>query len=229
MEIRAEPRRIIRDWGAGMRDCLFLVADKNMEGMLKGFLSRSAFHRTMGCGRFDFDSHQDLLVAHGQNDPGLYTRANAFLQPYAGTHRHAVVMVDAEWSGSPGKDAIAGRLAAHLRSAGWSEGNGCAVVITPELENWVWQESPHVCAALGFVGTYTALRSALEAEGFWRNGEAKPHRPKEAVEWTLRRSRKGRSSAIYQGLANRITIRRCTDPALCALRTALIGWFPPAE
>ena len=31
-----------------MRDCLFLVADKNMEGMLKGFFSRQAFHHAMG-------------------------------------------------------------------------------------------------------------------------------------------------------------------------------------
>lgn len=210
-----------------MRDCLFLVADKNMEGMLKGFFSRDVFHRTMGCGHFDFDSRKDLRVAHGQHDPGLYTRANEFLQPYARTHRHAVVMVDAEWSGSPGKDAIAGRLAKHLISAGWSDGNGCAVVITPELENWVWQDSPHVCTALGFDGAYAALRQALEAEGFWRSDEAKPDRPKEAVEWTLRRSRKPRSSAIYQGLAKQVTLRRCTDPALGALRNALVGWFPP--
>ncbi|MDP1607628.1 MAG: hypothetical protein Q8L93_13505 [Rhodocyclaceae bacterium] len=200
-----------------------------MEGMLKGFFSREAFHHAMGCGHFAFDFRQDLLVAHGQNDPGLYTRANEFLQPYAGTHRHAIVIVDAEWSGSPGKDAIAQRLTEHLTSAGWLDDSGCAVVIAPELENWVWQDSPHVCLALGFDGAFADLRVALEAKRLWQANGAKPDRPKEAVEWTLRQSRKGRSSAIYQQLAMRVTARGCTDAAFHTLRNALLRWFPPAE
>lgn len=212
-----------------MRDCLFLVADKNMEGMLKGFFSRDSFHRAMGCGQFDFDLRQDLLVAHGQNDPGLYTRANEFLQPYASTHRHAVVIVDAEWSGSPGKDAIMQRVNQHLRSAGWLDDCGCAVVIDPELENWVWQDSPHVCLALGSDMTFAALRAELEAKGFWQPNEVKPDRPKEAVEWALRQSRKGRSSAIYQQLATRVTAKGCTDQAFHTLQNALLRWFPPDE
>lgn len=212
-----------------MRDCLFLVADKNMEGMLKGFFSRDAFQHAVGCGHFDFDFRQDLVVAHGQNDPGLYTRANEFLQPYANTHRHAVVMVDAEWEGSPGKAAISQRIVGHLAHAGWSDDKGCAVVITPELENWVWQDSPHVCSALGFDRPFAVLRTTLETEGFWQPNAAKPDRPKEAVEWVLRQSRKGRSSAIYQQLATRVTAKRCTDEAFHVLRSSLLRWFPPAE
>jgi hypothetical protein len=212
-----------------MRDCLFLVADKNMEGMLKGFFSREAFHHTMGCGHFDFDTRQDLVVAHGQNDPGLYTRANAFLQPYANSYRHAVTVVDAEWDGSPGKAAIEQKLREHLADVGWSDARGCAVVIAPELENWVWQNSPHVCAVLNYRGTFPTLRTLLEKQGFWRQDETKPHRPKEAFEWMLRQSRKGRSSAIYQQLAAQVSTRGCTDTAFRALRDALIRWFPPTE
>ena len=150
-----------------MRDCLFLVADKNMEGMLKGFFSRDAFHQSLGCGSFDFDPRQDLVVAHGLNDPGLYTRANELLQPFSRTHQHAVVIVDAEWDGSPGEDAISKRLDEHLTSAGWLADCGCAVVIAPELENWIWQDSPHVCSALGFNGAFAVLRTDLENQGFW--------------------------------------------------------------
>lgn len=194
-----------------MRDCLFLVADKNMEGMLKGFFSREGFYRALGCGRFDFNPREDLKVAHGQNDPGLYTKANELLQPYASSHRHAVVVVDAEWEGSPGKEAISHRIAEHLANAGWSDDNGCAVVITPELENWVWQDSPHVCSALGSDKAFAALRAELQVKGFWPPNEMKPDRPKEAVEWVLRQSKKGRSSAIYQQLATWVTARGCTD------------------
>ena len=212
-----------------MRDCLFLVADKNMEGMLKGFFSRDAFHHAMGCGHFNFDYRQDLVVAHGQNDPGLYTRANEFLQPYASSHRHVVVIVDAEWDGSPGEEVITQRLHEHLTHAGWANDRGCVVVIAPELENWVWQDSPHVCSALNFDGQFVALRAELENQGFWQPNEAKPDRPKEAVEWMLRQSRKGRSSAVYQQLAMRVTARGCTDQAFQTLRNALLRWFPPAE
>lgn len=212
-----------------MRDCLFLVADKNMEGMLKGFFSRQAFHHAMGCGHVDFDARQDLVVAHGQNDPGLYTRANEFLQPYACSHKHAVVIVDVEWDGSPGEKAISQRMHEHLASAGWSDDRGCAVVIAPELENWVWQNSLHVCSALSFDGTFSELRTSLENQGFWRQNAAKPDRPKEAVEWALRQSRKARSSAIYQQLATRATARGCTDLAFHTLRNALLRWFPPTE
>ena len=208
-----------------MRDCVFLVADKMMEGMLKGFLTREAFHLSLGCKVFAFDPKQDLLVAHGQNDPGLYTRANEFLQPYSKTHRHAVVMVDADWDGSPGATKIRQRLQDHLTNAGWPDGGGCGVVIDPELENWVWQENPQVCASLGFAGTFADLRTQLENKGFWHPLAAKPHRPKEAVEWVLRQANKRISSAIYQQLAMQVSVKGCSDGAFRELRHALVRWF----
>lgn len=209
-----------------MRDCLFVVADKNMEGTLRGIFSRSEYHRTLGTGPFDFDPHQDLIVAHGQNDPGLYTRANELLRPYVGSHRHAVVIMDAAWSGAPPVDAIRNRLGVHLHDAGWTGDTGCAVVIDPELERWVWQDSPHVCAALGHGGEFGDLRASLTDQGFWREGEPKPHQPKEAVEWALRRARLPRSSSIYQRLAGQVSLRRCQDPAWITLVAALRAWFP---
>lgn len=208
-----------------MRDLLLLVADKNMEGMLKGYLSRPGIHAALGCGRFVFDARRDLHVAHGQNDPGLYTRAKEFLQPYARSHRHAVVVMDEAWDGSPGTAEIEGRLMDHLTQAGWTPATSCAVVIAPELENWIWQESPHVCTHLGHEGTFADLRQTLEREGLWRRGEAKPHVPKEAVEEILRRNRIQRSSAIYRDLAARIGTQGCTDRAFLTLRDAMRRWF----
>jgi len=209
-----------------MRDCLFLVADKNMEGVLKGFLSKPDFHLALGCASFVFDPKQDLVVAHGQNDPGLYTRANALLQPFVHTHKHAVVIVDAAWEGSPGYEAILQRVREHIINAGWDDGAGCAVVIVPELENWVWQDSPQVCTHLGYSGCFQQLRTELESLGFWNTGEPKPHQPKEAVEQTLKQARKPRSSAIYQSLAAQVSLKRCTDSALNSLLESVRRWFP---
>jgi hypothetical protein len=212
-----------------VRDCLFLVADKNMEGVLKGFLSRPGVHASLGCGPFNFDPRRDLHVAHGQNDPGLYTRANEFLQPYAQSHRHATVVIDEEWDGTPGADQIERRLTDHLVQAGWQQDFCCAVVIAPELENWIWQDSPHVCEQLGFEGSYAELRGQLERKGYWRSGEVKPHRPKEAVEEVLRMNKIPRSSAIYRDLATRIKTSRCTDSAFLKLREAMRRWFPVVQ
>jgi len=209
-----------------VRDFLLLVADKNMESMLKGYLSRPGIHAALGCGPFNFDARRDLHVAHGQNDPGLYTRAKEFLQPYAASHRHAAVVMDAEWDGAPPVTDIEQRLTTHLEQAGWPAERHCAVVIDPELENWVWQDSPHVCAQLGFAGNYAALRSKLEHQKYWHPGEAKPHRPKEAVEETLRTHKIPRSSAIYQKLAQHIGTAGCTDNAFLKLRNAMRLWFP---
>lgn len=209
-----------------MRDCLFLVADKNMEGVLKGFFSREHFHYALGCAPFVFDPKQDLIVAHGQNDPGLFTRANALLQPFARSHRHAVVIVDAAWDGSPGDRLIFPRIQEHIVNAGWPDDSGCAVVIAPELENWVWQDSPHVCTYLGFEGGFQQLRAELEALEFWNASDPKPHKPKEAVEWVLRRARKPRSSAIYEQLAAHVSVRHCTDPAFNTMLAAVRRWFP---
>lgn len=61
---------------AARRDCVFLVADKNMEAMVQGFLLREAFHLSLGCGAFNFDPREDLFVAAGHTDPGLYKKAS---------------------------------------------------------------------------------------------------------------------------------------------------------
>lgn len=209
-----------------MRDCLFLVADKNMESMLKGFFSRENFHLALGCAPFNFDFKQDLVVAHGQNDPGLYTRANALLQPYARTHRHVVVMVDVDWDGSPGHETIKQAIQSHIINAGWVDDSGGAIVIEPELENWVWQDSIHVCNSLGYNDGFQQLRSTLEAKGYWKAHDPKPHRPKEAMEWTLKQAKIPRTSSIFSQLASQVSFRGCIDPAFQNLLMALRRWFP---
>jgi hypothetical protein len=208
-----------------VRQCVFLVADKSMSEMLKGLFSRDQFHLSLGCGAFSFDPDQDIWVANGLNDPGLYAKGNELLRGFAQTHQHAVIVADAAWEGSPGKEAMEQRLQEHLEDAGWINGAGCAVVIDPELEMWVWQDSPHVCDALGYNGTYGELRMALIQKELWHPTEVKPYKPKEAAEWTLRESRKPKSSAIYNQVARTVSIHRCTDAGFNALRTALTTWF----
>jgi hypothetical protein len=53
----------------------------------------------------------------------------------------------------------------------------------------------------------------------------KPFDPKLAVEQVLRQAGKPRSSAIYEQLARRVSLQRCTDPAFVKFTTVLQKWF----
>ncbi|HEY4589423.1 MAG TPA: hypothetical protein VII86_09345, partial [Thermoanaerobaculia bacterium] len=103
-----------------------------------------------------------------------------------------------------------------------------AVVISPELESWVWSDSPHVERALGWDRGPAPLRSWLQEKGLLEAGAAKPAQPKEAVELALKTVRTPRSSSIYLELARSVSTDRCTDPAFLKLKRCLREWFPPS-
>ena len=210
-----------------MNDLLFLVADKDMAEAVAGLLERDQVHRLIGCRPFGFDSRRDIKVAAGQNDPGLYVRANELLRPLAADYRRAVVIVDEEWDGSPGADAIEQQLQAHLADAGWSADAALALVVRPEADVWLWSDSPHSATALGWP-SWNELRPALEGAGWIAPGQAKPERPKEAAEWALRNCgrRAPRSAALYRQVASQASIKRCQDGALSRLLSTLRAWFP---
>lgn len=210
-----------------MKDLLFLVADKNMAEAVGGFLERDQIHSIVGCGRFKFDARRDIKVAVGQNDPGLYVRANELLRPLAEEYMRAVVIVDEEWNGSPGAHDIEGRLLEHLADAGWSEENSLGLVVQPEADVWLWSDSPYSAKALGWA-SWDVLRPALEKQGLLAAGQPKPERPKEAAEWALRNGDKKtpRSAALYRQVSSHASIKRCEDDALKRLLSALRAWFP---
>lgn len=210
-----------------MNDLLFFVADKDMAEAIGGLLERDQIHSIVGCGRFGFDSRRDIKIAVGQNDPGLYVRAKELLRPFAADYAHAVVIVDEEWTGSPGADAIERALRHHLRDAGWRDGNSLGLVVRPEADVWLWSDSPHSATALGWE-SWGALRPALETQGFLTAGRTKPERPKEAAEWALRNGGKKipRSAALYRQVSSKASINRCEDDALARLLNALRTWFP---
>lgn len=198
-----------------------------MEAAVGGLLDRNGAHRAIGCTRFEFDSRRDIKVAKGQSDPGVYTRADELMRPFAHEYTRAVVIVDEEWEGSPGAAAIETQLRGHLASAGWVEDRALALVVSPEADVWLWSNSPHAAAALGWV-SWDTLRSALEAEGYLAAESTKPARPKEAAEWALRHgpTKKPRSSRIYREVSGRVSVNRCEDRAFARFIDQLRIWFP---
>lgn len=213
-----------------MNDLLFFVADKNMAEAVGGLLERDQVHRIIGCAPFRFDARRDIRVAAGQNDPGLYVRANELLRPLAADYAHAVLIVDEEWEGSPGAGEIERALRIHLDDVGWSTANSLGLVVQPEADVWLWSDSPHSATALGWT-SWDVLRPRLEQEGLLNSRRCKPERPKEAAEWALRHGehRRPRSAALYREVSSRVSIARCEDDALARMLTSLRSWFPAED
>jgi hypothetical protein len=203
-----------------MKDCAFWVADTNMAATVKGFLGRPQFHRSLGCAPFVFEVFVD---AH--RDPGVFSRADTSIADFRNSYRHAVVMLDCAWDGSPGQAAIKQQLTVRIAAAGWDSTRFLVVAIDPELEAWIWQDNIHVEEALRH-SRPPKLRDQLLTSGHWPGGTPKPVRPKEVLEALLRQKRIPRSSSLYQAIAARVSVGGCIDTEFLALRARLQAWFP---
>jgi hypothetical protein len=212
------------------RPCVILVADSNMAATFRGFFKRNRWHLSLGCAPFDInpDIGADLIVDEGGNDPGVYTKGHELLRPYQRSHHRALVVLDCEWDGSPGKASIINDITERLVASGWQEDAIKIIAIEPELENWLWQDKPQVAEVLRYRNDLS-LRQYLADQGWWPLDQSKPPRPKEAAEWVLRQTRQPRSSAIYEQLAEKISVNGCTDQAFAEMHAALKAWFPVEE
>ncbi len=200
------------------KDLVALVADKYMEFTVRGLLTR---HSSLGIRPISAD-----IFVHPERDPGCFLRGHDFLRPTHKTYDRAIVLFDREGSGreSQGRLELEESLEERLAKSGW-ERRSVAIAIDPEIEAWVWSNSPHVDEALGWRGRVPNLRSWLRTRGLLAEHSAKPERPKEAVEGALREARKPRSPALYFQLAQRVTLDGCSDSAFQKLRQTLAMWF----
>ncbi len=200
-------------------DLVVLTADKNMKSAVQGLLDRS---KDMG-----IRSISTEIFIHPERDPGCRLRSEAFLRPFVNHADHAIVMFDREGSGNQKKSRreIETDVTSGLSRSGWRERAAC-IAIDPELENWVFSDSPEVDNAIGWMGKTPPLRTWLESRGFLLPNQTKPARPKEAMEAALRHVRLPRSSSIYLRLAERVTLGRCTDDSFLEFKKILQSWFP---
>ena len=168
-----------------------------------------------------------VVHVHPERDPGCLLRGHEFLSLFHKQFAHALILLDFEGCGQEKstREALEDVIEKRLSQSGWGE-RAAAVVIDPELEMWVWSDSPQVDAVLGWQGRSPDLRSWLKDQDLLQEGQAKPERPKEAMELALRTVRKPRSSSLYAQLARQVSLERCVDPAFIKLKTTLQTWFP---
>ena len=200
------------------KDLVVLAADKQMEFAVKGLLTRGQ--------ALKFAEPTVDIYVHQDRDPGCFLRGHAFLRPFQNQYRHAIVIFDREGCGreEATREALEGDLEQRLSSSGWGN-RAAAIILDPELEVWVWSDSPEVDAVLGWSSRTPRLADWLKANGYSVGSQTKPNQPKAALERALRLARKVRSSAIFFELAKRVSVNRCTDPAFLKFKAKLQQWF----
>jgi len=170
-------------------------------------------HDQLQIRRFSFE-----IYAHKGRDPGVYRTCQEFLRPVNRNYGFALVVFDREGCGAERKAAelLEREVENRLARNGWHS-RCAAIVIDPELEAWVWQDSEIVARRLRL--SRSVLRSLLGKTG-------KPRRPKETLEAALRSKGIARSAAFYQKLAESADFGNCKDRAFNKFLRTLQTWFP---
>jgi len=200
-------------------DLIVLVADSEMESALTGILSRT---ESLGIKKL-----RNRILRHPHRDPGCWKDGPGFLRTFLRQAEYALILFDREGCGEKNLTRIELEkdVEKRLGQNGW-ENRSAAIVIDPELEAWVWSDSPVVDKVLGWPCKHLELRVWLGEKGFLPQGGSKPRRPKEALETVLQKTRKARSSSIYESLARQVSLERCVDQSFLKLKNTLKNWFP---
>jgi hypothetical protein len=202
-------------------DLLVLVPDRDIEATVRGVLSQP---RKLGT---RIISAKVLL--HPHHDPGCLRDGVALLRGQRDSYQHALLIFDHDGCGREAiaRERIESDLEQALDASGWGV-DAAAVVISPEVEAWVWSDSPEVEQELGWGGRTPDVRSWLRTRGFESRG-SKPVDPKGALRAVLREAKRQASPVRFQRLAERVSFQRCIDPAFQKLERVLCAWFPSVE
>jgi hypothetical protein len=204
-------------------DLVLLAADKQMAETLRGILSRP---QALAIRALSF-----AVYHHPHKDPGCRREAHKFLRPLHTDFRRALVLFDYVGCGVSSETSpaeVEAEVEEKLGSSGWGERARC-VVIDPELEVWVWSDSPEVGRCLGWEGARARqVQDWLRSTDRWPDDSPKPPAPKEAVEEALQEVRQPRSSALFRELAESVSLSGCEDESFQRFRAVLQEWFPPS-
>jgi len=200
-------------------DLFVLVAGPNDRSAIEGILAKN---RRLGIRAIE----SQVRTRAGWRDAEVFRMCHDFLRSQQRFADFALVVFDRKDCGRKRpREALEEEVEGRLAANGWAN-RSAAVVIDPELEAWVWSDSPHVETALGWTKGRARLEEWLTQEGFLHPGLQKPEQPKEAVEKLLRLSKTPYSSSIFRELAEQVSFERCSDPAFLKLKQVLRQWFP---
>ena len=121
---------------------MILVADKDMEHALKGLFTRPE--------ALDIRLIEMDVLIHPQHDPACARRGVAFLSNLSERYRYGLLMFDHVGSGKERNtiEEIEQSLNEDFARSAWGN-RARAIVLSPELEAWIWSDSPHRLRARG--------------------------------------------------------------------------------
>jgi len=200
-------------------DLVVLAADKDQEFALKGLLD--------GPPKAGIRQICYKLLTHPQRDPGCFRHSHEILRPYASSARFAIVVLDVDGSGCHTQEraALEAQVESRLAANGWNDRAVC-VAILPEVETWIWSQSPRLPQILGWRDRDLSMADWLSEKGYLESGQVKPADPKSALKAVLRQVQKPASSSIFREIAQSISYTTCQDPAFQKLLHTLRDWFP---
>ena len=201
------------------KDLIVVAADLDAKQVIEQLLRRP---RSLGIRPIQF-----TVDRYVKRDSGCCGTSHEYLRPFVRQFDYAMVIFDRDGSGreSQARDDIETAVEQELAKNGWSD-RSAAIVIVPELEAWVWSDSPEVDKALGWQGRTPSLRSWLVETGHLTDETSKPDDPKQAMKSALHEANKRPSPAIFSVLAKNVGTGRCIDPAFLKFKTTLQQWFP---
>ena len=205
-----------------MRELVILVADGTMAAVFRAFFGRERWDLTLQCAQFDLWPEEDIFHDPLHTDGGVHKSAQELLRPYLNTHSRAMVVLDQQFGGELPAAEVRQDILARLHQNGWND--RCeVVVINPELEVWLWQNSPHVEQAVGFSGS---LRQHLQDNGKWPAGAPKPLEPKEAMQALVKAKKPLKTQVVYSRIARSVSIHGCRDQSFDLFANTIRHWFP---
>ncbi|NJL93965.1 MAG: hypothetical protein HC915_09660 [Anaerolineae bacterium] len=201
-------------------DLAILVADADMEATISTLLK----HRQPALGIQLNLEHLKIFRSH-MHDPGVFKEGPDLLQSLQPRPGHALLLLDYHGSGQENKlqaSEVESDLEERLeRQLTLARDKVACIVLNPELEVWVWSQSPHLLTVLGMDRQqFTAFK---QSQGIGLHD--KPQRPKEALIRALRQTKKPFSSAIYKELAQNVSLSNINERGFVKLRDKLQSWF----
>ena len=127
------------------KDLVVLAADKNIQQVLGGLFERP---QALDIRPIQFD-----VLVHPQHDPACALRGVEFLSKFSEQYRNGLLIFDHEGCGREERpylelqEELNGQF---VNNSEWGD-QARALVLSPELEAWVWSDSPHVDEIAGVV------------------------------------------------------------------------------
>ena len=206
-----------------MKDLVILAADKDLRTALEALLKR---YQSLGIRPITFTVFTDP-----GHDPACARTGVRFLEQFVGQFQRALLMFDYEGCGMEQTctpDELQSILDAELCSGPWGT-NAKTLILNPELEAWVWSDSPKVSESIRWKGSRESLTDWLIQAGRLAQGQTKPPRPKEAFDAALFAAGQPHSASLFGRLAETVSFQRCADPSFAMFCQTLREWFPKED